>query len=113
MSDLGNVGSSDLMEETPGADRRTTGQLCYEFTETMRGLIRDTGPRTVTHALLISESPLTSEGLAAMLGRPTYEVNETLELLEDEGWILRFIENSLEKYVLQAPKRTESRLSAL
>jgi hypothetical protein len=84
--------------------RSSVPSLCDEFSETMRGLVVGSSPLTVTHALLLQgDEPLTREGIAATIGRPTYEIEGVLATLEEQGWLLSFRENGLEKYVLRAP----------
>lgn len=94
--------------------RSSVPNLNDEFRETLRGLIAGTDPVTVTHALYIrGTESYTREGLAAAIGRPTYEIEGVLAALEEDGWVLRYWENGLEKIALNAPQTERSFVQTL
>jgi hypothetical protein len=83
--------------------------LCDEYRQTLSNIVEGSEPTTVMHALLLERSdPPTKEGIAAILGRQTYEIEGVLESLDEEGWLLRFVENGLEKYALHGPRKRAS-----
>lgn len=69
-------------------DLNTVPSLEEEFSETIRGLITDGEPSTVTHALLLDQGdPYTKEGIAAAIGQPTSKIEGILAALQEHGWL--------------------------
>jgi len=56
------------------------------------------------HALLVErEDVYTIEGLAAAIGRPTWQIEGTVIALQESGWLQTVAENGHEKYALTLP----------
>lgn len=98
-------GQKDVMEyDLNGrtAERWTIPDLQQEYADTLRAIVAGTDtPMTVLHALIMHRDyALTIDGVAAVLGQQTYEVEGVLASLEAAGWIIRFSERGQEKYLL-------------
>ncbi len=76
-----------------------------EFSETLKGLIRETRPRTILHTLLEApDEPRTRESLAVAIDQPTFMIDGVLDALQREGWVVQLVENGFSKYLLKAPR---------
>ena len=103
MTDIGSIRNEVKSAQMEQRVLTTADILCGEFRETLRGLVDGGPPRTVMHALLLESDAVTREDIAVATGKQTYEVDDVLGLLGDEGWLIEFVENGLVKCLLKAP----------
>lgn len=81
-------------------------RLSDEFEKTISDIAMGDEPSTVTHVLLLERNRgLSKAAIAQRLGKTSFQIEGTLALLEEQGWVVRFTENAREKYIIRGAIR--------
>lgn len=86
--------------------REKQNLLADQALRTVSDMARGLSPRTVMHALLEHRKrALDVEDLMALTGKTAFEVEQGLQTLESEGWLVFLVENGITKYIIKGADR--------
>lgn len=93
----------DLYRES---EESAVPNLVEEFEQTISDIAMGNTPSTVTHVLLAGRTMgIPKAAIAAKLGKTSFQIEGTLALLEERGWVVRYAENGHEKYIVRGALR--------